>query len=252
MKARRRLFGTPRNKRGTLLSFLPRTVTATLYYTDDDELPLIALAENAQKITEYSVNGCFDPDLTGIGHQPRMFDQYMSFYLKYEVLASRIKVKFFAPTTQHQPVWIGLYAAQSDAIIQANADMVVLQVANPKTTFHSRMAAMGLPMKRYWCHNIANNKEKFQTWTTAWSQKKSIKRTLLEGTAGDAQDIVQWQAQAGNNPVLPVGAPYLEKFQLVSCANLGGVLGLATPVLEYTVTIEYRVKFSDPKSSGTS
>lgn len=38
----------------------------------------------------YALNSCFDPDVTGAGHQPLGFDQWSGFYSNYEVKASRI------------------------------------------------------------------------------------------------------------------------------------------------------------------
>lgn len=37
-------------------------------------------------------NGLYDPDQSGVGHQPLGFDQWMAFYTRYRVYASRIKV----------------------------------------------------------------------------------------------------------------------------------------------------------------
>jgi len=42
---------------------------------------------------EYAANGLFDPDITGGGHQPYGFDQWMTFYTKATVLRSNCEVK---------------------------------------------------------------------------------------------------------------------------------------------------------------
>lgn len=41
----------------------------------------------------FHMNGLYDPDQTGAGHQPMGFDQYMAFYEKYTVHASKIEVE---------------------------------------------------------------------------------------------------------------------------------------------------------------
>jgi hypothetical protein len=46
----------------------------------------------------FSANGCYDPNITGTGHQPRGFDQLIALYDHYVVLSSRIRVEFGAST----------------------------------------------------------------------------------------------------------------------------------------------------------
>lgn len=41
----------------------------------------------------FRMNSCYDPDLTGIGNQPRGFDQWSGFYNRYRVVCSTINVK---------------------------------------------------------------------------------------------------------------------------------------------------------------
>ncbi len=56
-------------------------------------------------------NSCFDPDLSGGGHQPLGFDQMMLLYNKYTVLHSNITVDFqFAPdiNAAAQPAVVGI------------------------------------------------------------------------------------------------------------------------------------------------
>lgn len=42
----------------------------------------------------FSANGLYDPDISGIGHQPMGFDQIQAFYDHHVVIASKVKVWF--------------------------------------------------------------------------------------------------------------------------------------------------------------
>lgn len=55
----------------------------------------------------YSANGLFDPDATGIGHQPIGFDQMMALYEQFTVTRAHIKVTF-ASAGEHCRVGIYL------------------------------------------------------------------------------------------------------------------------------------------------
>lgn len=72
---------------------------ATLRYVEDFNLDP---ATGALAKQNFSANGCFDPNITGIGHQPYGFDTYMSIYNHYRVLRSRIAVTF-APVSNAAP-----------------------------------------------------------------------------------------------------------------------------------------------------
>lgn len=50
----------------------------------------------------FSANGMYDPDVTGIGHQPSGFDQNMLFFDHYTVIGSRISVKYFDDSATNQ------------------------------------------------------------------------------------------------------------------------------------------------------
>lgn len=56
----------------------------------------------------FTANGLYDPDITGIGHQPAGYDQYMALYDEYLVTKSWIKVSFYnTDTTNTQVVGLG-------------------------------------------------------------------------------------------------------------------------------------------------
>lgn len=53
----------------------------------------------------YAINSLFDPDNSGVGHQPRGFDQWGAFYAWYKVHACKVKFKFLNNGTE--PVNVG-------------------------------------------------------------------------------------------------------------------------------------------------
>ena len=69
-------------------SGFPDSEVATIRYSD--EITISAGAAYGQYT--YRGNSCFDPDETGIGHQPMYYDQYAAVYSKYKVVASRMTV----------------------------------------------------------------------------------------------------------------------------------------------------------------
>lgn len=94
--------GMPGARRKFRRSVIPRpvaTVTGTAFplrlqntlrYTDSVELTL-----NANGYGQYlfSCNGLYDPDITGVGHQPLYFDQLTALYNHYKVVRSTMVVQ---------------------------------------------------------------------------------------------------------------------------------------------------------------
>lgn len=76
-------------------SVLPNKTKVTLRYAQKISLNSgIGLA--ATQV--FSANGAYDPDISGVGHQPRGFDQYMTMYDHYQVIGSRITVAAVQPS----------------------------------------------------------------------------------------------------------------------------------------------------------
>ena len=67
----------------------PKQLTNTLKYFSQTQ---VTLNGSAQVEHNFNANGMFDPDQTGIGHQPLYYDQLMAVYNHYTVVRSRIKM----------------------------------------------------------------------------------------------------------------------------------------------------------------
>lgn len=74
----------------------PNSIRTTLrYHTYCQPNPGVG----AVAVNVYSANGLYDPDITGVGHQPMGFDEYMNAYDHYTVVGSQISVWFQNPTS---------------------------------------------------------------------------------------------------------------------------------------------------------
>lgn len=79
-----------RKRRGPKVTkLLKNKTTAHLRYVDT-----ITIDPGAASILAhtYSANGLYDPDISGTGHQPLMYDEYTNLYGQYRVISSKIKV----------------------------------------------------------------------------------------------------------------------------------------------------------------
>lgn len=86
MRKRRRRFGGVKFTKFRGPSMMPDMIFTRVKYTGTFSFNSAALA--SQKL---ALNGLYDVDLTGAGHQPLGFDQFMAFYGRYEVRGSAIK-----------------------------------------------------------------------------------------------------------------------------------------------------------------
>lgn len=94
---------------------LPQKYTTKMVYSDN-----IVINAPSAFAADYvfSCNGMYDPNLTGIGHQPRGFDQLMLMYDHYVVIGAKIVVRF-DNSQNTKPVMAGI---------------MVLDRATPNTT----------------------------------------------------------------------------------------------------------------------
>lgn len=87
----------------------PKAIVRTLNYSEN-----ISMASTLGILNEYlfRANSVYDPNYTGIGHQPYMFDQCAAFFNHYDVLSSTIKITV-VPTISNPGVAIvsGVYLA---------------------------------------------------------------------------------------------------------------------------------------------
>lgn len=69
----------------------------------------------ARALNVFAANGIFDPDITGVGHQPMYRDTFADIYDQYCVLGSKITVDF-SPTTALVPTLVGIVGDDDSSI----------------------------------------------------------------------------------------------------------------------------------------
>ncbi len=100
--------GTRNFKRSTNVK---RVRTVRMKYCQGTILNPAALLSTAQ----FRMNGIFDPDITGIGHQPLGHDIWAQFYERYKVLHYKIKI-YITDVTPSTLVVVGLNSSQSGTL----------------------------------------------------------------------------------------------------------------------------------------
>lgn len=83
----------------------------------------ISLTNSAGSVQSaiFSGNGLWDPDVSGVGHQPLAFDQWMTLYKNYRVRASKIQIELLteSATSTTQNCYVVLIPQNSTTAITA-------------------------------------------------------------------------------------------------------------------------------------
>ncbi len=96
-----------RKRRKRFTNLLTKKQMVKLHYATEQSLNPGAGAIVAH---HYRANSIFDPDFTGVGHQPLLHDQYALLYGDYRVVSSKITVTpVYSTTTSQQPAYWGVY-----------------------------------------------------------------------------------------------------------------------------------------------
>lgn len=121
LSRRSRRYRSYRPSRRTLIrSGFPKKLTVKLAYVDSITIDPPGGPDGFGTYV-FRANSCFDPDFTGTGHQPMMFDTYMALYDHYQVKWSSIKVTN-TPTASaaqtYPPIW-GVYLSDVSSGVAA-------------------------------------------------------------------------------------------------------------------------------------
>lgn len=86
---------------------IPNRFATKLRYADNFTLQPVSGLVAAHL---WNANSCYDPDVTGTGHQPRGFDQFMAMYDHFTVIGSKITAWFCGSSgsATNSPTMIGI------------------------------------------------------------------------------------------------------------------------------------------------
>lgn len=125
-------------KKATTASFDRRVIADTtlvrLVYVDRFQVAPVAGAVFHQVMRGNSI---FDPDFTGVGHQPAGRDEWAAFYKHYQVQSSRIKVQVVPGTT-------GVGAASAELALVPSVTSGDFTLAEPEEVRENPLSKMAL------------------------------------------------------------------------------------------------------------
>lgn len=166
----------------------------------------------------FSANGLFDPNITGTGHQPMAFDQYIAMYDHYKVLSSKMTI---------HPL------ANPSASTADNQQIVLIYLDDDITAIT----------------NINNMIEQGQTSYMVINSGASAPPKL---TSKSFNSKTFFSNRLSGDSLLGTGSanPVEQAFYNISTAALNGT---GDPVsLAVLVVIDYVVSFSERKTLGSS
>lgn len=160
----------------------------------------------ARALNVFAANGTFDPDISGVGHQPMYRDTYAAIYDQYVVIGSKITASFACKTTGLGMI-VGI-VADDDSTVSTVVDTLMEQ----NNSVHTMAGAPGSPVV-----TLFNN------------------FSPLDAFGVDAIDDGSSQTAVGSNPT--------ELFCYAVWAASAD--GSSTTACDVKVEIEYTVKFAE-------
>lgn len=130
----------------------PDTLVTKLKYSD-----LITLTSTANGLARYvfQPNNVYDPDYSGIGHQPMFFDQYTPIYSRYVVLGAKLTASFspiantISTAQPSGPLIVGIFEDFDTSLVASNISW--LMESNNSTTAFLNNAVGGNNVKTLSC-----------------------------------------------------------------------------------------------------
>lgn len=144
-------------------------------------------ASNAVAVHNFMSNGIFDPDVTGVGHQPLGHDQWASVYDRYTVVGAKIKATPIATSSA------GLSPSYYGVILQDSSDALSTPSMSPTELLEQKLTSNG---PKTFGSTISNN-----AGTRTVSAVKHFSAKKFFGTKSVTGSGSAYSADFGASPV---------------------------------------------------
>lgn len=194
---------------------LPTKFATKMRY--NQSVVLSPTAASTPALHVFRANSLYDPDYTGIGHQPRGFDQLMALYDHFVVVGAKITVTFIGQNNNNSNFICGISLAADNPILGSRNDYMEY----PNTS-----------------HAIVTN-------TAATTGKRTISKVFSNKFLGRSKPLSdsQLKGSAAGNP------EELAYFHVWAAKNDGAV---ADPTVECEIVIDYLAVLIEPKNPSQS
>ena len=190
-------------------SGVPKSRVVSMRYCD---IVPITSSVGAVGVYQFRANSIFDPNLSGVGHQPMGHDTMSTLYEKNIVLGCKITVQFSQPyTTTTEDIAVGLFIDADAGISYSSATGLVEARKGPYLT-------------------LTGNEQRSKFLSMNFSSKKFFNLTDMK------DNYNSYGAYFGSNP-------NESAYITVWAQNLQG----STQTITATVVIDYIVAVSEPK-----
>lgn len=115
-----------RNRRSNYIAKnpgIPTNMKVKLIYSEN-AISLNPSVGGLAAVHTFRCDSAFDPNSTGVGHQPMGWDQYTALYKNYKVIASRFQVTFFPTTGETVGAIVGV-SRRRDGTTISNANQYI-------------------------------------------------------------------------------------------------------------------------------
>lgn len=195
-------------------TFLKPSTYTTLVYADAAAVAVAAASSNGNYV--FDLNACYDPDSTGTGHQPYPYDQWTTFYGRYQVVNAEYFVKIECISSRGTNTTQGLYGGvQVKLSTGTNAN----SLADLSEFPHCQVDVLQFADERGGAGSTVEFTGKW--FAREWFEKGDD--STIAATGADPTSLVQLSCKCGSTSALTAEVKYIVYVQ-----------------------IRYRVKFMDP------